>query len=129
MRLIVPLIAALSLASVLSPTAALARPGWTWTLYEGRASLALANEVPDTSHLAAVIECTPGSGQAKVSVFPAGGSRTTPVVARYRTTDAAFVAFVRSGKLSLKTDAGTGEIAMDAVHRAKLWRFSRLCGA
>ncbi len=129
MRLIVPLIAALSLASTLSPTLAFARPGWTWTLYEDRTSLALANEIPDTQNLAAVLECTPGSGQAKVSVFPPGGSRTTPVVAEYRTTDAAFVAFVQSGKLSLKTEAGTGEIAMDAAHRAKLWRFSRLCGA
>lgn len=129
MRLIVPLIAALSLASTLSPTLASARPGWTWTLYEDRASLALANEIPDTRNLAAVLECTPGSGRAKVSVFPPGGSRTTPVVAEYRTTDAAFVAFVRSGKLSLRTEAGTGEIAMDAVHRSKLWRFSRLCGA
>jgi hypothetical protein len=129
MRLIVPLIAALSLASMLSPTMAVARPGWTWTLYEGRASLALANEIPDTSNLAAVLECTPGSGEAKVSIFPAGGSRTTPVVARYQTTDPAFIAFVRSGKLSLRTEAGAGEIDMDAVHRAKLWRFSRLCGA
>lgn len=129
MRLIVPLIAALSLASTLSPEMAVARPGWTWTLYEDRASLALANEIPDTSNLAAVLECTPGSGQARVSIFPAGGSRATPVVARYQTSDAAFVAFVRSGKLRLSTEAGTGEIAMDAVHRAKLWRFSRLCGA
>jgi|GWRWMinimDraft_5_1066013.scaffolds.fasta_scaffold107978_1 hypothetical protein len=129
MRLIVPLIAALSLASALSPTLAFARPGWTWTLYEDRASLALANEIPDTRNLAAVLECTPGSGLARVSIFPAGGSRTTPVVGRYQTTDAAFVAFVRSGKLSLKTEAGSGEIAMDAVHRNKLWRFSRLCGA
>ena len=128
MRLIVPLIAALSLASTLSPTLAFARPGWTWTLYEDRASLALANEIPDTRNLAAVLECTPGSGQARISIFPAGGSRTTPVVARFQTTDAAFVAFVRSGKLSLKTEAGTGDIAMDAVHRAKLWRFARLCG-
>ena len=129
MRLIVPLIAALSLACALFPTIASARPGWTWTLYEGRTSLALANEIPDTTNLAAVLECTPGSGEAKVSIFPPGGSRTTPVVGSYQTTDAAFVAFVRSGKLSLKTEAGTGEIAMDAVHRNKLWRFSRLCGA
>lgn len=124
MRLIAPLLAALSLAS----TAALAQPGWTWTLYENRTSLALANEIPDTDSLAAVLECTPGSGQAKVSIYPAGRS-SSPVVGEYKTTDAAFVAFVTTGKLSLKTDAGSGEIAMDAPHRPKLERFSQLCGA
>lgn len=124
MRLIVPLLAALSLAS----TAVLAQAGWTWTLYEGRTSLALANEIPDTDSLAAVLECTPGSGQAKVSIFPSG-KRTSPVVGQYKTTDAAFVAFVASGKLSLKTEAGSGEIAMDAPHLPKLARFSQLCGA
>lgn len=124
MRLIVPLLAALSLAS----TAVSAQAGWTWTLYEGRTSLALANEIPDTDSLAAVLECTPGSGQARVSIFPSG-KRTSPVVGQYKTTDAAFVAFVASGKLSLKTEAGSGEIAMDAPHLPKLARFSQLCGA
>lgn len=125
MRLIVPLMAALSLAS----TAAVARPGWTWTLYEDRASLALANEIPDTTSLAAVLECAPGSGRAKVSIFPSGVPRSRPVVGEFQTTDPAFAAFVRSGRLSLRSEAGTGEIAMDAVHRSKLWRFARLCGA
>lgn len=124
MRLIVPLLAALSLAS----TAVSAQAGWTWTLYEGRTSLALANEIPDTDSLAAVLECTPGSGQARVSIFPSG-KRTSPVVGQYKTTDAVFVAFVASGKLSLKTEAGSGEIAMDAPHLPKLARFSQLCGA
>lgn len=128
MRLIAPLAAALSLASMAVSLPALAQPGWTWTLYEDRTSLALANEVPDTDSLAAVLECVPGSGQAKVSIYPSG-KRTSPVVGQYKTTDAAFTAFVATGKLSLKTDAGEGQIAMDAPHRPKLERFSQLCGA
>jgi len=129
MRLIVPLLAALSLASTaaIAPQA-WAQAGWTWTLYEDHTALALANEIPDTDSLAAVLECTPGSGQAKVSIFPSG-KRTSPVVGQYKTTDAAFVAFVASGKLSLKTEAGSGEIAMAAPHLPKLARFSQLCGA
>ena len=103
---------------------------WTWTLYEDGGALALANEVPDTSKLAAVLECKPGDGVAKVSVFPnQGADRSPPVVGEMKTADAAFVSFVRTGKLSLKTDAGSGEIAMDPAHRAKLERFARLCGA
>jgi len=118
------------LAFALSASPALAQDIWTWTLYEDRASLALANEVPDTSKLAAVLECKPGDGMAKVSVFPQNGAgRAPPVVSEIKTGDAAFVAFVRTGKLSLKTDAGSGEIAMDPEHRAKLERFARLCGA
>jgi hypothetical protein len=126
MRLIAPLAAALSLASMGVP--ALAQPGWTWTLYENPDSLALANEIPDTDSLAAVLECTPGSGEAKVSIFPSA-QRAHPVVGQYKTTDAAFRTFVSTGKLSLKTDAGQGEIAMDAPHRPKLERFAQLCGA
>jgi hypothetical protein len=129
MRLIVPLLAALSSAGLLAATAAEAQPGYTWTLYENPTSLALANEVPDTPQLAAVLECTRGSGKAKVSVYPPGGSRATPVVGEFATGDPAFVEFVRTGKLNLKTEAGTGAIAMDAQHLRKLERFTRLCGA
>jgi hypothetical protein len=124
MRLIVPLAAALSLTCAVTAIA----QSWTWTLYESRTSLALANEIPDTPQLAAVLECTPGSGQAKVSIYPTG-ERTRPVVGDYKTTNAAFAAFVQSGKLSMKTDAGEGQIEMDAEHRPKLERFARLCGA
>ena len=102
---------------------------WTWTLYENRASLALANEIPDSSSLAAVLECVPGSGDAKVSVFPAEGRSRNPVVGQFATSDAAFVQFVRTGRLSFRNESGSGEIFMGPEHRAKLVRFSRLCGA
>jgi len=120
---------AVLLAVALSATAASAQDLWTWTLYENPGALALANEVPDSTKLAAVLECRPGSGAAKVSIFPEGGRSRTPIVGEYRTSDADFLGFVRSGKLSLKTDGGSGEIAMDAEHRSKLERFARLCGA
>jgi hypothetical protein len=128
MRLIVHLAAAAALGVL-----ALAPPAfaglWTWTLYEDRASLALANEIPDSTSLAAVLECVPGSGQAKVSIFPSQGRSRTPVVSQYRTSDTAFVEFVRTGRLSFRNEAGSGEIYMGPQHRAKLARFSRLCGA
>jgi len=102
---------------------------WTWTLYEDRASLALANEIPDSTSLAAVLECVPGSGDAKVSVFPGEGRSKTPVVQSFRTSDEPFVTFVRTGRLSFANEGGKGEIFMGPEHRGKLLRFSRLCGA
>lgn len=114
-------------AGLLAAEPALAQ-SWTWTLYENRTALALANEVPDTPQLAAVLECTPGSGQARVSIYPSG-EHPRPVVSQFRTTDAAFAAFVASGKLAVKSEAGEGQIAMAPEHRSKLERFARLCGA
>ena len=112
----------------LCATGAQAQPLWTWTLYEDPGSLALANEVPDSEHLAAVLECKPGSGSAKVSVFPKGDG-VAPVVQDFRTVDPAFAEFVKTGKLSFRTDAGAGDIDMKSEHRPKLERFARLCGA
>ena len=61
---------------------------WTWTLYERGASLALANEIPDTPQLAAVLECTqmsllPPSWREKVSK-PEGRSRLQERMAAIR---------------------------------------------
>ncbi len=126
MRRIV-LIAALALSAAASPAAAGGR--WTWTLYENPNSLALANEVPDSDSLAAVLECRPGSGRVKVSLFP-NRDGLKPVAAEYAATDAAFAAFVRTGKLELQNDIGAGEIAMKRrEHRDKLRRFATMCGA
>ena len=48
-----------------------ARPseGWTWTLYSGDGPLVLANEIPDTPQLKAILECQPGSGIARLDLF------------------------------------------------------------
>lgn len=128
MRLIVHFAAAAALGVLAFGTAAQAGL-WTWTLYEDRVSLALANEIPDSTSLAAVLECVPGTGDAKVSVFPAQGRSRTAVVGQFKTTDADFLAFVKTGRLSFRNEQGTGEIFMGPEHRAKLARFSRLCGA
>jgi len=122
-------IAVLLALALSAPATASAQDIWTWTLYENPGAVALANEVPDSAKLAAVLECQPGSGAAKVSIFPEGGRSRTPVTGEFKTSEAAFSAFVRSGRLSLRTQGGAGEIAMDAEHRPKLERFARLCGA
>lgn len=118
----------LALALGLFATAAAAQPLWTWTLYEDPEALALANEVPDTEQLSAVLECRPGSGLAKVSVFPKGDG-AAPVSSEFRTRDPAFVEFVKSGKLNFRSESGAGDIDMKSEHRPKLERFARLCGA
>jgi hypothetical protein len=41
----------------------------------GRRSVVLANEIPDTPQLKATLECAPGSGVAKVSVYGGGARR------------------------------------------------------
>lgn len=117
---------ALALACGAGPVSA--QSLWTWTLYEDRGSLALANEIPDTAQLAAVLECKPGSGAAKVSVFPKGDGEDG-VVQTFATMDPAFADFVKTGKLNFKVDAGSGEIDMKPEHRSKLERFAQLCGA
>lgn len=114
-------------AIALCAAGAWAQPLWTWSLYEDPGSVALANEVPDTAQLSAVLECKAGSGLAKVSVFPKGDGMNA-VSAVYRTMDPAFAEFVKSGRLSFRNDAGAGEIEMKPEHRPKLERFARLCG-
>ena len=43
--------------------------GWVWTYYDNGGSAVLAREVPDTERLSAVLECEPGSGVARLSVY------------------------------------------------------------
>ena len=52
------------------------RGGWTWSLYGGDegGTVVLANEIPDTPQLRATLECDPGSGAARISVFDAEGA-------------------------------------------------------
>lgn len=58
------LIAAVTLAGLAQPAGA-----WVWSYYDGDGSVVLAREIPDTSHLSAVLECTPGSGVARLTVY------------------------------------------------------------
>lgn len=59
-----------SLTAALMMTAlAQSGEGWVWTYYDNDGSAVLAREVPDTERLSAVLECTPGSGVARVTVY------------------------------------------------------------
>ncbi len=102
---------------------------WTWTLYPGPKSVSLAHEVPDTNALGEVLQCQAGSGQVTVEFYPAGATRpqdklTAPLAVR----DAAFQAFVKTGRLAVKTGERSAEITVPDKDRPKLDRFAQLCG-
>jgi hypothetical protein len=131
-----------------SPAQAIA---WTWTLYEGEGPVVLANEVPDTPQLKATLECTPGSGVARVSVYtsslgagiatvtsgegPAQAQAQTEAQAgrdgklslALRTDHPVFGQFVSSGDLALAVGDQHQSIDVEPAHLAKLRRFADLC--
>lgn len=137
----------LTLAAALAAQAG----GWTWTLYENDDSIVLANEVPDTTRLRAVLECEPHSGVARVTVYRAqadsGGfvtltsgdaSAAVEAVAHGRTganrlsaplrlDHPVFDAFRGSGRLSVRAGDRTHEVRVEPVHRGKLRQFASLC--
>ena len=43
--------------------------GWVWSYYDSGGTAVLAREVPDTERLSAVLECQPGSGVARITVY------------------------------------------------------------
>jgi hypothetical protein len=121
--------------------------GWTWTLYEGEGPLVLANEIPDTPQLRAVMECEPGSGVAQLDLY---GSSLTPGMASVTSGDAAalvvslaaddhrrvairsdhpvFGQFVLTGDLSVAVAGQVQSVGVPSGHLAKLRRFAELCG-
>ncbi|CAL1692591.1 hypothetical protein MMB232_02765 [Brevundimonas subvibrioides] len=126
--------------------AAVLQSGWTWTLYEGRGPVVLANEVPDTPQLKATLECQPGTGVAHVDLYGArplsgfatltSGSasataqtsaspdRTTVVV---RTDHPVFGQFILTGSLDVAVSSQHQAVEIEAGHLAKLRRFAELC--
>jgi hypothetical protein len=122
---------------------------WTWTLYEGEGPVVLANEVPDTPQLKTTLECTPGSGVARVSVYGGplgagiatitsqGGSAQAQTEAQagrggklslaLRTDHPVFGQFVASGDLSVAVGDQHQDVEIEAAHLAKLRRFADLC--
>lgn len=136
----------MTFSTMLAMIAAL-QGGWTWTLYEGAGPLILANEIPDTPQLKAVLECTPGSGVARVDLYgPAeasgmatvasgGASATTESEASgdhrsvaLRTDHPVFSQFVITGALDVSVAGRHQPLAVEAAHLAKLRRFAELCG-
>ena len=55
--------------------AAQAGDGWVWAYYDGDGMAVLAREIPDTDRLSAVLECEPGAGVARLTVY---GPRERP---------------------------------------------------
>ena len=139
----------LTLAAALAAQAA--GGGWTWTLYENDDSIVLANEVPDTTRLRAVLECEPHSGVARVTVYRAqaeagafvtltsgDASAAVEAVANGRNGDSrlsvplrldhpVFDAFHSSGRLSVRAGDLSRDVRVEPVHRAKLRQFASLC--
>lgn len=120
--------------------------GWTWTLYEGDGPLVLANEIPDTPQLQAVLECRPGSGVARVDVYgPAMGAgfatitsgsasasaETTSSAGKQsvaiRTDHPVFGQFLTTGVLQVAVAERRENVEVQAAHLAKLRRFAELC--
>lgn len=119
---------------------------WTWTLYEGQGPLVLANEVPDTRYLRTTLECDPGSGVARLSLYgPAlTGIATVKSGPASATTEASpvrdatrlalrvdhpvFVAFAASGELNVAIADQQRPLTVPRAHLTKLRRFAELCG-
>jgi hypothetical protein len=149
MTYLTAIVAASNLAIAVLSTSPAQALAWTWTLYEGEGPVVLANEVPDTPQLKATLECTPGSGVARVSVYasPLGAGIATvtsgegPAQAQteaqagrdgklglaLRTDHPVFGQFVSSGALSVAVGDQHQDIAVEPAHLAKLRRFADLC--
>ncbi|HYC99396.1 hypothetical protein [Brevundimonas sp.] len=119
---------------------------WTWTLYDDDARVALANEVPDTPNLRFTLECDPGSGVARVTLY---GTTVEPGMARVTAGDASavtestsersglklalrtehpvFAAFAADGRLSIAVGEQRRAVEVPRPHLAKLRRFTELC--
>lgn len=127
---------------------------WTWTLYgaEDEGQVVLANEIPDTPHLRATLECEPGSGAVMVSIFDrdeadggyvsirsgqastaSQGERTdsggaTRLTASLRTEHPVFAAFLETRSLTLHQGENRWAVRVDARHGALLTDFAAACG-
>lgn len=119
--------------------------GWTWTLYED-SPLVLANEIPDTPQLKAILECQPGSGVARLDLFGATGAGIATIASGSATatgeSEAAadhqsvalridhpvFGQFMVTGALDVAVAGQHQVVAIPAAHLAKLRRFAELCG-
>lgn len=133
----------MNLLILLGAVAAL-QSGWTWTLYED-GPLVLANEIPDTPQLRAILECQPGSGVARLDVFgptsagvaviTSGGSTASGMSVAsadhqsvaLRTDHPVFGQFLVTGDLQVAVAGQRAEVAVQPTHLAKLRRFAELC--
>lgn len=140
--MILAIIAAVGALAVQGP-----RDGWTWTLYDDARALVLANEMPDTEHLRATLECDAGSGAVTVRIYgfgPGGefaqlraGGATAQSQADadsdgslgvgLRIDHPVFAAFAGGGRLAVTSGDRAGAVTIDRANLAKLRRFGELC--
>ncbi len=139
----IAMLAGLALGAMQTPPP---ESAWTWTLYADEARVALANEVPDTSHLRFTLECDPASGVARAAFYggPAesGMARVTAGEASavtesiaergalkltLRTDHPVFAAFAAEGRLTAAVGARRRAVEVPRPHLAKLRRFTELC--
>jgi len=135
-------LAAMALSMQIVPPAS----AWTWTLYADDAPIVLANEVTDTAHLRATLECDPGSSVARLTLYGVAMSGVARITAgdavamgeaeagrgestrlTLRTDHPAFAAFAADGRMSVLVGDHRRPIEVPAAHLAKLRRFSELC--
>lgn len=135
-------LAAVALSTQIVPPAS----AWTWTLYADDAPIVLANEVTDTAHLRATLECDPGSSVARLTLYGVAMSGVARITAgdavamgeaepgrgestrlTLRTDHPAFAAFAAGGHMNVLVGDHRRPIDVPAAHLAKLRRFSELC--
>ena len=118
--------------------------GWTWTLYED-GPLVLANEIPDTPQLKAILECDAGSGVARLDLFGPTAAGVATIVSgaasatgqseasadhqsvALRTDHPVFGQFLVTGELDVAVAGAHQAVAVEPAHLAKLRRFAELC--
>ena len=101
--------------------------------------------MPDTDRLSAVLECEPGSGVARVTVFapserPAYVTLTSGeasaaseridaegLAAPLRLDHPVFRAFMETGQMTVTAGEASTPVVLPAADRAKLVRFRALC--
>ena len=119
--------------------------GWVWSYYDSSGMAVLAREVPDTERLSAVLECEPGSGVARITVYgpearpafvnvsagPASADaervEADGLAVRLRRDHPVFRAFASGEALSLHADGEAATVA--APSGAPLESFRSACAA
>lgn len=133
-----------TIAAIAALQGSAAQSGWTWTLYED-GPLVLANEIPDTPELKAILECQAGTGVARLDLYGAtaagiatiasGGATATGQSeaasdhqsVALRTDHPVFGHFLVTGELDVAVAGAHQEVAVQPAHLAKLRRFAELC--
>lgn len=125
----------------------LARPDWTWSIYDADTTVVLANEIPDTPQLRATLECEVGSGVAKLALYgpgaagmatlTAGGPTAATAAERaqgdrlemaLRTDHPVFQAMAAEGVLSVRIGDQTRTVQMTGQGLPLLRQFAQRCG-